>query len=801
MALREWAQKGFATYVDPVKVEVPHSTISPTPKVIDDANTLKCLFGIERIRLTEPKLRRDLVESGSGSSQKVYSCSDSRVYIAGQVIQESIKYNGFGRYISVFGNGGLAYVQISFYGTGLNALCINATLKDVRATVDGGTEGPNIFGGSNASVVQNSRGHEGNVQINVTRNLALGWHTVKLRVAADSFNLFGFEVIGTTEMTFTPGSIFSGPLKENLSAQTTTDYKAGISGAKGARVIKYIKDGVISQVVQEVDATQLTYPNADHSNEQVLKKFDFKTDFAGGRSDDIASTNTSNSARAYTTDDNSHGVYSPSLVVNGGHNKLAVASDFVFNFIGSGVDIVMACSSIPGVVSFWLDGVFHGDKSFLNTEDTTYQMFSGVPYGSHHVRVTKVSGGEPRFVSFTTWGPKSPIDSLPAGAVKLSEYNVVADFVLNTGVAVGNMATGVIRKSAMREWELVNNTDGSFDWQTVVNTGDPTGGRSETNRTGEAFIGFFGTGFDLKFFANSDRPNTVVLYLQDDGTDPRNTHNLDTTNFPTTTTRGAYGAVGVSFNTSGILKQSNGTGQFGCGCYVTGLPLGRYRLRILNQSAGGIVNFASLDVIQPTHVLQEEAEASKWLIGNSNVLDERNFTADPLLDLPLLEESVFPWECEMQGLNLPTAARKFPSFDEVYHNLSKNLISAFKGVQSDNWFGAGGYQCTQDNYYIVFGVFKVNNGAWSVGETAQLRLFINGSFYQEIQYASGVNATHSSVGPQMMWLVYLKEGDVVQLDVFQQSGGTIPMSGGQSKMTVIPARAKLKTIRDLIGEE
>ena len=148
------------------------------------------------------------------------------------------------------------FAEVNFYGTGLN---LNTLLKnDTRnfaVTIDNGTETPSLFG-SNSSDILTGKSYAVNNIVNVAKGLTEGWHTVRLRVQDADVSLYGVEILNeSTTLKTLPGEGFSGVLQDKLAAATTTAFNAGVTGTKGARVIKYLKDGEVTQAVTMVDAT------------------------------------------------------------------------------------------------------------------------------------------------------------------------------------------------------------------------------------------------------------------------------------------------------------------------------------------------------------------------------------------------------------------------------------------------------------------------------------------------------------------------------------------------------------------
>ena len=90
--------------------------------------------------------------------------------------------------------------------------------------------------------------------------------------------------------------------------------------------------------------------------------------------------------------------------------------------------------------------------------------------------------------------------TLPAGAIALGEYNIMADFVPNTVNGLETMSTGVLRKDKAREMTYIG------CWAlSVTNPGCKIGGSCAVTccACDQFEYTFFGTGFDFRFSSSS----------------------------------------------------------------------------------------------------------------------------------------------------------------------------------------------------------------------------------------------------------------------------------------------------------
>ena len=224
-----------------------------SPRQISDlTNNLKPSFGIERIHIRGISRIED--EFGP-AGEEVYEMpnKDPRVRFVGQ-------WNNIS---SVYGNSTNfeqdSFVEITFYGTGLNALWETSSpagTGDYRATVDGGVEGGNIFTG-NYSNILGARNYEARIILPVVSGLALGVHTVKIRrQGVNNPYIYGFEVLNeNSQLIVNSGQPLAGGKAASLDSQSLLDIKPSeLTGDKGGRVLTYLDaEGNLKRAVRPVD--------------------------------------------------------------------------------------------------------------------------------------------------------------------------------------------------------------------------------------------------------------------------------------------------------------------------------------------------------------------------------------------------------------------------------------------------------------------------------------------------------------------------------------------------------------------
>lgn len=245
---------GLGKFVEETLVNAPDTTtIINRAKV---SNSLKCIMGNERIHVNSLK---KLTKEQDVDGKVVYEPDngDSRVRFVGSGWDTVIDSNGMFPNNSTTGD----YVEVIFYGTGLNWLGIlSASARDVRPKIDDDPEGTNIT--TTNSAVITSRNYKVNKVIPVVKDLILGWHRVKLTNYGSNFSVQGFEIVNKNSQIVVPaGTCFSEGQKLEVSS-AVLDYNAGFEnvldanvGQKGGRAIIAVdkEDGVVKKWFTKTD--------------------------------------------------------------------------------------------------------------------------------------------------------------------------------------------------------------------------------------------------------------------------------------------------------------------------------------------------------------------------------------------------------------------------------------------------------------------------------------------------------------------------------------------------------------------
>lgn len=562
------------------------------------------------------------------------------------------------------------YVEIVFYGTGLNYLGLPfSTSMDWRVTIDGGSESANVASASYSTVL-NSRGYPTNQILNLASGLSLGIHTIKIRNnnttgSNNGLNFYGFEILNeASTINVRPGTSYANGTKRVLSAAQSLAYNSSFDSilrdgatvsslsTKGARVIVYQKsDGTIGKAALETNSSSVFYPSADHTNEEMVRQYGWR-EFGAARSDDFSRAQ-SNSVYAFTLDDgtatlvgNAVGQASQLIGTYGDYLQLqSNGAFFTLTFVGTGLDILTSGDGVgsPDTHSFIVDGttVASGIAPAVTIgKDFITKIASGLPYGTHTFKLlrTAIAGGSGfNLKSFRVYGPKKP--TLPAGAIELADYNIMADFVANSTAGVETIATGVLRKHAERENIYVG-----AGWTQFGVDVTRLGGFSVYQGGSGQYVEytFFGTGFDFRGVALTTLSNNVTAQLQN-LTSGGSLNNITAANFPTATFS-AYGGFSFASPPTLVLNNSNTNGS---GFRVSGLPLAVYKLRLTNNTANNM-SIDTFDIITPIHSPKPNFQAdlqNTLPIGSCALSDNRRLS-------PVKSES--PGKAWAQALGVAT---------------------------------------------------------------------------------------------------------------------------------------------------
>jgi hypothetical protein len=616
-------------------ISVPYTTIVGRAQIPDIANDLKASLGIERIPVQQIYPIQD--EFGPNGEPVWGALNDTRglMRFVGNWVS-SLDTHGIRAGASIAGD----YVEVTFYGTGLNVLSYCVATQDARCTVDGGSEGSNFV--PQGSGVLLSRNASGNQVYTVASGLSLGVHTAKLRMAnANGFSIFGFEIINPNVsglININPGVVYNKGAKYTNSVADSVAYATGYTPAsnsnKGARIVRYINaNDTISQAVTMVDTSAAYGNSASHTNEEVVRVYNPR-EFGAGLTTDFALLAPSPARpAAFTLEDGTTSLVASNAVLTNtnGRDCLNGAGGYAWitlTFVGTGVDVIYTGntsgtnSNVNGI-QFYIDGGSANDWSTAVAPAgfATQKLASGLAYGTHTLKLAynNPSVWTAIYSQFIVYGPKKP--ALPTGAVEIADYNVMANFVANTVAGLETKSTGILSKTPYRELVFVGS---SWDLGNV-NDRASTGIGAYTTTSGDYIdFTFFGTGFDWRFPFYSDGTNNATVSLQALSSGG-SLLPLSSTNFPGLTTS-TYGVLSKFTYGSGNLDQYNGSTVYGGGLVVSGLTLGLYKVRVAKGSNGANMRCSGIDIITPIHTHKSNGYAvlqNTLPVGSTSLLDTR----------------------------------------------------------------------------------------------------------------------------------------------------------------------------------
>jgi hypothetical protein len=612
------------------KIDAPYTTITKRAQVTDLANDLLPRMGVQRISAQDFQEKQS--ESGP-NGEKVWGLLNNDAHDTVRFVgvwTNSIGSTTPGRIRSGAAND---FVEITYYGTGLNLLTNGSASQDFRETTDGGAESGNLATAT-ASNIMNARGYSPNVVIPIKAGLTLGLHTTKIRTNTGSLDVHGFEVLNEASTLKTPpGTAYSNGKKQYLSAVNSQAYnssfESGTLGTRGGRVLTYLLNGEVKKAVTPTDSSALTLSSTNHANEELIRSYHFR-EFGAARSDDFSLQTTAAATKAFTLNDgtttlgavsiqNSSAADAIELLVNG-------TGYVYFTFVGTGLD-VLTKADVAGsnTLDVTIDGGSVQTLVNANTDKTRIlKIVSGLPYGTHTVKILRntVTSSTPRFTNFLVYGPKKP--TLPANAIELADYFIMADHTTLAAEGANTVSSGVLRKQNTREF----NYSGTWTHDVVLAANVGFSGFATFTTTQNSYFEytFVGTGFDLR--VNSEATFTGEIRV--DGS-------ANLSGFTTSTSGGA-----LSFTAS--TGQFSGNTGTGARITVKDLTYGKHTIKVtkIDAGAGGLYP-DGLDIITPIHsyasvgvgVLQ-----SVLVVGNQGISDNRALPDSATLEIPNWAQSV-----------------------------------------------------------------------------------------------------------------------------------------------------------------
>jgi hypothetical protein len=396
--------------------------------------------------------------------------------------------------------------------------------------------------------------------------------------ANDPLNVNGFgpafasvasNVVGPVEVEFTAVSTSTRiQFSEAWTSANTTDFE------------------IDNVSVVEVSYNFLALGDTDHSQEEIIRRINFR-EFGANRADDFSTLSSTSSDRAFTLDDGTTTLVGDDVDVTtayGGECLVANASaDFwTLTFVGTGLDLYAANDGNGRACQVYIDGANVGilDPGAALNGSSTLRVCSGLPYGTHTVKVERDGGTNSWGVKdFIIYGPKKP--ELAEDELELAEYNIMADYAISPdNYSEGDISQGTLRKNALREMTY------SGTWN--IPALDPSlGGFRVASSTSSSYVEytFFGTGFDLKMDLSTSSSVTLSL----DGSS-------DFTSY----TSQVYNSVSETWTpATGVYSLNSGPYT---GLSISDIPLGVHTLRVTNTVAVQEIRLHFLDIHTPIHI-------------------------------------------------------------------------------------------------------------------------------------------------------------------------------------------------------
>lgn len=715
MYLNDYLKNSFNDFIVPKYLTVANTNLQNRTQVFDTSNMLQALAPIERV----PFKGLNLLQKEFGpNGEPVYELEskDIRVRLIGT--GWTVLSNNHGTYVST----GLTtdFVEVVFYGAGLNLVCGPLTTGgDWRLTLDNGAEGANFLS-TTLSNILSGRSYAPNTVINVTNGLSTTLHVAKIRAGSTanlSLNLSGIEVLNaSTSLSVTPGQAFIGNKKESLNTISTSSYSAGFTGNKGGRLVKYLLNGAISQVVRECPVTPSYLTATDHTNEEIVKRVNWR-EFGANRADDFSTLSSARGA-AFALDDGGTLLTASSVNNNtvGGFDVLQIASNgnfWMITFTGSGLDLMQIDSAAGGTDNYTatIDGVTTVSLPSAGVASLRQvKICSGLPYGTHTVKVTRVSAAtfSLSITDFIIYQPKAP--SIPTGALLVGDYNVVANYVPSAtppNASIGYISQGVIRKLNTRDV-----TYSGTGWASFGFTLAPSGFQGGWNLGTQSIVGdyveinFYGVGIEYR--VNSSGGHTPNWIFSVDGSS--NLTGLATYD-------ASFTGLAFTASTGNLVGTTQAVSGPQGAIRVTGLTLGWHKLRVTNNSTGvnNVLYTDCYDVISPIHVNHPSLK-----IGSLTLFDNAKIQA---LSLPLSGPDLSKakaWLCFDQASSKILGSY---NISQVLESGSNSTIYFTKPFKNSNYavsgLNAGGIRyisesARSNNYITVNGMDYAGGASVSV---------------------------------------------------------------------------------------
>lgn len=737
------------------------STITGRAPITDISADLKVSLGVERVPIQSIYILPN--EFGPANELVWGALNDSRGLVRFVGNWSSVIS---GEAAQIRSGGVNDYIEIVFYGTGLNLLvALWPIALDMRVGIDGGTSSTNIWPGTPSGVLTGQK-YSPNQILSAVQGLTLGIHTAKIYFAShpNYLPLHGFEVINTNTTGlsninpgagYVKGQKFKNNYLDSIAYDKNQAGTTVVTGTRGGRIVRYLSsDDTVGTAWRAVDAAAAYMSSADHTNEEVARTYHFREFGAGRTSNDDFSTAMSASERAFILEDGA-----TMLVTNSGTDGCPNADAFivstytgywVFNFVGTGLDVTI-CShngstGNTSTYTFYVDGVsVYSNVVAITPYRKILKIASGLPYGTHTVKLLNGSAGgvgDAAFSKFIVYQPKKP--TLPSGVLEIADYNVVGAFTATVTDYTSPLMPnpGTIRKMIAREACYV----GSWTYEKSVGRPSPMDTYSTTNGN-TCWYTFWGTGVGLRCLSASNAAESVLVELNpNDGTGWKT---LNTTNYGSVATNAASNFSGpgdTSFNAStGAIDLNSSTYATSVCVPIYGLSLGMWSVRMTNQTGASYYLITpTFDVITPIHAYKNNLYAdlqNSLPIGSCSLMDSRSVS--PMANTP----GTKAW-AQAYGIGTCT------------NSISSGQATPLPGLSTTIMVNTG---TALDISYRAL-ITHTSTGAWIV-----MWIWVDGSPVQDYVYAHEFTANYNLVICDRM-IVPVGRG-VHKVDVYWVSSG------------------------------
>jgi hypothetical protein len=614
-----------------------YSSISNRSSIVDLTADLKARMGVERVPVQS--IMQLQTEFGP-SNETVFSVMNDKanlIRFVGSGWANENTADGVAPKTTTSGD----YIEITYYGTGLNLMIDAGYVMNLTYQINGSTA--TSLNTSTYSSVLDARNYNSNQIINVTYGQTLGVYTVRINQnTTTSLKVQGYEVVNESALIKTSGGTAYIQGKKITPASSAVTYNTGFTnvygtaGTRGGRVLQYLdQSGNIKKDIQYTNTAQANMTNADHTNEDVARVYNWR-EFGVGRADDFAGLSVARGA-SFTLSDGVTSLvassHTSSLFTLGyGPTSSTTGTYITFTFIGTGLDILNIQTSTLGSNTIIIDGnTSVGDYSGTTASGKILKIVSGLPYGTHSVKITNVSGVPIVPRDFIVYQPKKPV--LPNGCIEITDCAIMADYTANTVAGADTVAWGALRKMPTREFLFSNSSSGGGTW-TAVQTISDTSGNAIYSSTTNDFLQytFFGTGFEIRW-ENQALSSTWNLTL--DGATNFTASNSSPVGGvgwvgAVATNTSFYGAGVTSFTASTGVMVGSATATIGNGVKISGLTLGLHTVKFTKSAGTGILYLNSLDIITPVHShksnLYMDVQDS-FTVGSQGLSDNRKTSA------------------------------------------------------------------------------------------------------------------------------------------------------------------------------